>query len=366
RPTRRKHVALSCQKQVRLFGRVWYGSRRSPGAASTGHGNTGGMARERALGVPGARADAPHQIPWRGWVQIVRRVAARVVADRFAALSAGVAFFAVLSIAPVLLAALSVYGAVNSPEQARDHLAGVVGVLPPPSARCCATSWSPSPRPRRSCSPRAGCSRSPSPWAPRRPPRRSSSTPSPSPTGRRRRARCCTGRAGAGLRPRRGGGRRHGDRRDRTGLPSPGGCPGLAADARPGRGVGGARRAHGAGARGALPVRPGPARPRQVAVGERRCRRDHAAVARRLRRAVRLRPAAGTYERMYGSLAGVAISMLWLWLTVLLVVLGAAVNAEAERQTTRDSTVGAERPPGERGAVVADDVPPHPAGPPPG
>jgi len=74
----------------------------------------------------------------------------------------------------------------------------------------------------------------------------------------------------------------------------------------------------------------------------------------------------GTYERMYGSLAGVAISMLWLWLTVLLVVLGAAVNAEAERQTTRDSTVGAERPPGERGAVVADDVPPHPAGPPPG
>ena len=68
----------------------------------------------------------------------------------------------------------------------------------------------------------------------------------------------------------------------------------------------------------------------------------------------------GTYERTYGSLAGVAISMLWLWLTVLLIILGAAFNAETERQTTRDSTVGAERPPGQRGAVVADDVPPHP------
>lgn len=67
----------------------------------------------------------------------------------------------------------------------------------------------------------------------------------------------------------------------------------------------------------------------------------------------------GTYERTYGSLAGVAISMLWLWLTVLLVILGAAVNAEAERQTARDSTVGPEAEMGERGAVVADSAPPY-------
>jgi membrane protein len=71
----------------------------------------------------------------------------------------------------------------------------------------------------------------------------------------------------------------------------------------------------------------------------------------------------GTYESTYGSLAGVAISMLWLWLTVLLVVVGAAVNAEAERQTARDSTVGPERPLGEREAVVADSVPPYPEDP---
>jgi membrane protein len=65
----------------------------------------------------------------------------------------------------------------------------------------------------------------------------------------------------------------------------------------------------------------------------------------------------GTYETTYGSLAGVAISMFWLWLTVLLVVLGAAVNGEAERQTLRDSTIGPERPLGQRGAVVADSTP---------
>jgi membrane protein len=65
----------------------------------------------------------------------------------------------------------------------------------------------------------------------------------------------------------------------------------------------------------------------------------------------------GTYEATYGSLAGVAISMFWLWVTVLLIVVGAAVNGEAERQTVRDSTVGRERPLGQRGAVVADSTP---------
>ena len=39
----------------------------------------------------------------------------------------------------------------------------------------------------------------------------------------------------------------------------------------------------------------------------------------------------------------------------LLVIAGATVNAESERQTARDSTVGPDRPAGERGAVVADE-----------
>jgi membrane protein len=68
----------------------------------------------------------------------------------------------------------------------------------------------------------------------------------------------------------------------------------------------------------------------------------------------------GNYRSTYGSLAGVAISMFWLWISVFLVIVGAAVNAESERQTLRDSTVGPEQPLGERGAVVADSAPPYP------
>lgn len=68
----------------------------------------------------------------------------------------------------------------------------------------------------------------------------------------------------------------------------------------------------------------------------------------------------GSYQSTYGGLAGVAISMFWLWTTIFLVILGAAVNAETERETTRDSTIGPEQPLGERGAVVADSAPPYP------
>ncbi|MDP3892657.1 YihY/virulence factor BrkB family protein [Nocardioides sp.] len=65
----------------------------------------------------------------------------------------------------------------------------------------------------------------------------------------------------------------------------------------------------------------------------------------------------GRYGRTYGALAGVAILMLWLWITALIVLVGAEINAEAEQQTTRDTTVGDPRPMGERNAVKADAWP---------
>jgi membrane protein len=65
----------------------------------------------------------------------------------------------------------------------------------------------------------------------------------------------------------------------------------------------------------------------------------------------------GSYSKTYGTLAGVAVLLLWLWITALIVLLGAEINAEAEQQTMKDSTVGEPRPLGERGAVKADTLP---------
>jgi membrane protein len=66
----------------------------------------------------------------------------------------------------------------------------------------------------------------------------------------------------------------------------------------------------------------------------------------------------GNYAKTYGSLAAVVVLMLWLWLSVYAVLLGAEINAESEEQTARDTTKGAPRPLGRRGAVKADSLPP--------
>ena len=65
------------------------------------------------------------------------------------------------------------------------------------------------------------------------------------------------------------------------------------------------------------------------------------------------------YNATYGSLGAVVGLMMWLWISTIVVLLGAELNAEIERQTARDSTVGAEKPLGSRGAAVADTVGPR-------
>jgi membrane protein len=64
----------------------------------------------------------------------------------------------------------------------------------------------------------------------------------------------------------------------------------------------------------------------------------------------------GSYNRTYGALAGVVVLLLWLYLTSYVVLLGAEINAESEKQTGRDTTRGRPVPMGERRAVAADEV----------
>lgn len=64
----------------------------------------------------------------------------------------------------------------------------------------------------------------------------------------------------------------------------------------------------------------------------------------------------GSYNETFGALGGVIILLTWLWLSAFIVLLGALLDAELEAQTKRDSTVGEDRPMGERGAVKADTL----------
>ncbi|MBU2362914.1 MAG: YihY/virulence factor BrkB family protein [Alphaproteobacteria bacterium] len=61
-------------------------------------------------------------------------------------------------------------------------------------------------------------------------------------------------------------------------------------------------------------------------------------------------------DATYGSLGTVIGFMLWVWFSVMLVLIGAELNAEIEHQTAIDSTTGPPKPMGERGAAMADTV----------
>lgn len=64
----------------------------------------------------------------------------------------------------------------------------------------------------------------------------------------------------------------------------------------------------------------------------------------------------GKFNETYGALAGVVVLMLWLALSSSIVLLGAEINAELERQTAQDTTTGQDRPIGTRDAYAADTV----------
>lgn len=321
---------------------------------------------------PPEHAATPGQIPWRGWRQLLRRAARHAVVAHLPLLSAGIAFFAVLSIAPVLVTALSVYGAVNTPAQALEQLSRVAEMLPPQVEPVVADQLT-------SITTASGAVLTVSGLTGLVLALATATTAAMSlidvltvayheveTRGFLRRLLLAVTFV-------------------LTGVLVLGAV--IAAAGVTSRAVGDAPEPVRAvapylvwlalaalmSAVLAALYRYAPdrkqARWRWITWGAMGATTLWLATSVALFAYVR---SLGTYEGTYGSLAGVAISMFWLWVTVLLVVLGAAVNGEAERQTGRDSTVGPERPMGERGAVVADsspasragpDVPPgHPAG----
>lgn len=62
------------------------------------------------------------------------------------------------------------------------------------------------------------------------------------------------------------------------------------------------------------------------------------------------------YSATYGSLGALVGLLLWVWIAVMILIVGAEINSEMEHQTARDTTTGPERPMGGRGAVMADTL----------
>jgi membrane protein len=66
----------------------------------------------------------------------------------------------------------------------------------------------------------------------------------------------------------------------------------------------------------------------------------------------------GSYNKTYGSLGAIIGFMTWIWISIIVVLVGAKLDAEMEHQTARETTTGQPKPLGMRGARMADTVGP--------
>jgi membrane protein len=78
----------------------------------------------------GRQANAPWQIPWRGWKDILWRTYQQIGEDRLLAVAAGVVFYGLLALFPALTALVSLYGLFANATTINDQLSTLAGILP--------------------------------------------------------------------------------------------------------------------------------------------------------------------------------------------------------------------------------------------
>lgn len=78
----------------------------------------------------GRSARRPFQIPWLGWKDILLRLRDEILEDRVGTVAAGTAFFILLSLFPALAALVSLYGLIADPLTIGEHLADMRGYVP--------------------------------------------------------------------------------------------------------------------------------------------------------------------------------------------------------------------------------------------
>jgi membrane protein len=98
-------------------------------ARSTDEPHSLQQARARQSGR-GREATKPTQIPWQGWKDILWRVYEEITKDRLLAVAAGVVFFGLLATFPAITAAVSLYGLFASYATINDHLSLLAGIIP--------------------------------------------------------------------------------------------------------------------------------------------------------------------------------------------------------------------------------------------
>ena len=321
-------------------------------------------APERRVPGPGARAEAPTDIPRAGWKRILVRTKDEIRDDNVALMAAGVAFYAVLAIVPALVAAVSIWGLVSEPTQIQQTVEGFANGLPQSAADLITTQMERiADNPSSSLGWAVVISVLASLWS-----------------------------ASSGTKGLMNAVNSAYDEDETRGflrvrglaialtvaaiffglvmigliavVPAVLGSLGLGT-------TGEALIRWGRWPLLALAVVAGLAVIYRFAPDRDHPRWQWASVGSVVATVVWLAASAGfawyvnsfgSYGETYGSMAGVVVLMLWLFLTSFAILLGAEINAETELQTRRDTTHGRPQPMGQRGAYVADRSPRRPRG----
>jgi membrane protein len=120
------------------------GGSEAPGGLGAAAGGEPGASHETDPGAVdndqrGRRADSPQEIPPKGWKDIAKRTAKEVKQDQVPLLAAGVAFYTLLSLFPAIIAAVSIYGLVADPETVRGQIDQLTKALSPETAEIIGT-----------------------------------------------------------------------------------------------------------------------------------------------------------------------------------------------------------------------------------
>ena len=102
---------------------LWHAVRRRPPADAA-------PKPDLTAAANGALADAPSQIPARGWKQVAKRVFTDIGEDRVMAEAAAVTYYALLAIFPAIAALISLYGLIADPADIAKHLTSLGGMVP--------------------------------------------------------------------------------------------------------------------------------------------------------------------------------------------------------------------------------------------
>jgi membrane protein len=108
----------------------WWGAALASGVALYGIVAERDARRQRKRGGYGYHADAPHEIPKRGWWEVLKRTWNEIGQDNISHIAAGVGFYALIAIFPAFAALVAVYGLFADPADVERHAAALATFLP--------------------------------------------------------------------------------------------------------------------------------------------------------------------------------------------------------------------------------------------